>query len=312
MDIPSENSGDLPSQKRILTVGTFDGVHLGHQKILQQIIQVGKEQNLLSTVISFEPHPRLFFNPSDDLALLTTTKEKIDKLTEIGIKEVIIIPFDKTFSNLSPFDYLKAFIKEKFNTQILVIGYDHSFGKGRVGNESMAKEIGKELDFEVIKIGPRSFDDAIISSTKIRKAIANGNIELANNYLGYNYTLTGKIIEGQKLGRTIGFPTANILLEPNKKALPKTGVYIVKSYLNGIYFWGMMNIGYKPTVSEENKLSVEVHFLEFDKEIYDHTISIEVLYYLRNEQKFSSIEELQKQIKVDFYDTLQYIKEQEF
>ncbi len=312
MDNPSDKHADQPPSQRILTVGTFDGVHLGHQKILHQMVELAKENHLIPTVISFEPHPRLFFNPNDTISLLNTTEEKIHLLKQFGVEDVFIIPFEKEFSELSPKAYLKTIIKERYATKILVLGYDHTFGKGRTGNEALARELAPELGLEILKIDAKQFDETTISSTKIRKALQEGDLELANNYLGYNYQFQGKVIEGKQLGRTIGFPTANIERLHPQKALPKRGVYIVKSTIAGTTYWGMMNIGVRPTVSQGKEQTIEVHFLEFDQTIYNQVLTLEVVSFLREEEKFNSIEALQKQLKEDFYDTLQYIKEQEF
>jgi riboflavin kinase/FMN adenylyltransferase len=285
-------------KKTILTLGTFDGVHIGHTAILKKLTQHTQNGKFESAVLTFFPHPRMILQENTDLKLLNTISEKIDLLGKIGIENLIIHPFDQSFSQLSAEEFVKTILVNQLHIQKIIIGYDHRFGKNRTANIDDLVAFGQQYGFEVEQISVQEINAISVSSTKIRKALDEGNISLANNYLGYNYFLTGKIIRGKQLGRTIGFPTANLQLEETYKLIPKNGVYVVSATIEGKTTFGMMNIGFNPTV-EGKELSLEVHFLDFDQDIYDQTIRISFLHRIRSEEKFPSVEFLKIQLEKD-------------
>lgn len=285
----------------VLTIGTFDGVHLGHQKILQMLNEEAKKIGGESVLFTFYPHPRMVLFPdSHGLKLIQTQEEKIEKLEKMGLQNLIILPFTKEFSNLSATEFVENYLVNRLHVKNLVIGYDHQFGKNREGSLEFLKSISSSYNFEVIEISAKEIDDVNISSTKIRTAIENGEISIVNMYLGQPFQLKGKVVKGKELGRIIGFPTANIQLESDLKILPKIGVYAVEIILpNKTLCRGMMNIGIRPTVSNENSLSIEVHIFDFNENLYDTFIVVRLLSYIRSEQKFSSVDELKKQLQQD-------------
>jgi riboflavin kinase/FMN adenylyltransferase len=286
------------TKKTIVTIGTFDGVHIGHQKIIQNLIQNAYGSNCESLILTFFPHPRMVLQENSDIKLLNTIGEKSTLLDKLGIDNLIIHPFDKVFSMLTAEEFVKNILVDVLNIQKIIIGYDHRFGRNRLANINDLIFYGAQFGFEVEQISAQEIDSVSISSTKIRNAIIEGNISLANDYLGYNYVLNGTVIKGKQLGRTIGFPTANLKIEEDYKLIPKNGAYIVKSSINQKTVFGIMNIGINPTVNGE-KLSVEVHFIDFDSDLYNSKITVSVLRRIRDEQKFDSIELLKKQIQKD-------------
>ena len=296
-----------PYKKSIITIGTFDGVHIGHQKIIKKMVQNGQDLDLKTVILTFFPHPRMVLNGNSDIKLLNTINEKSLLLEKNGIQNLIVQKFDDAFSNLSPEDFVKKILIDQLNIQKIIIGHDHRFGKNRAAGIDDLIELGYKYNFEVEQISVQEIDDIAVSSTKIRNAIIDGNISLANNYLGYNYQLTGNVINGKKLGRTIGFPTANIYVSENYKLIPKNGVYVVKSFIQNKTVFGLMNIGIKPTF-EENKLTIEVYFIDFEGDLYNQNLTIEILEYIRKEQKFDSIESLKTQIETDKRKALEFIE----
>ena len=296
-----------PYKKSIITIGTFDGVHIGHQKIIKKMVQNGQDLDLETVILTFFPHPRMVLNGNSDIKLLNTINEKSLLLEKNGIQNLIVQKFDDAFSNLSPEDFVKKILIDQLNIQKIIIGHDHRFGKNRAAGIDDLIELGYKYNFEVEQISVQEIDDIAVSSTKIRNAIIDGNISLANNYLGYNYQLTGNVINGKKLGRTIGFPTANIYVSENYKLIPKNGVYVVKSFIQNKTVFGLMNIGIKPTF-EENKLTIEVYFIDFEGDLYNQNLTIEILEYIRKEQKFDSIESLKTQIETDKRKALEFIE----
>ena len=295
------------TKKTIVTLGTFDGVHIGHNAILDKICKVAKHENLESIILTFFPHPRKIVSNNYDIKLLNTIEEKSVLLEKIGIQNFIIHPFDKTFSELSPREFVTQVLVEKLNIQKIIIGHDHKFGKDRAADFNDLINFGKEFGFEVEEISAQQINEVSVSSTKIRNSLLEGNISLANKYLGYPYILTGNVVKGNQLGRTIGFPTANIEIPEDYKLIPKNGVYIVTANVNDETVFGMMNIGVKPTL-EENKLSIEVHLLDFDKDIYNQKIRVHILERLRDEQKFESFEALKLQLEVDKQNTIHFFE----
>ena len=295
------------TKKTIVTIGTFDGVHIGHQKIIEKLIQETKTADCESLILTFFPHPRMVLHEASSIKLLNTINEKSGFLKKMGLDNLVIHPFDKEFSNLSAEEFVKTILVDSFNIQKIIIGYDHRFGKNRAANIDDLIAFGDKYGFEVEQISAQEVDSVSVSSTKIRDAIANGTMAVANEYLGYNYLLSGKIIKGKQLGRTIGFPTANIKIEENYKLIPKNGVYIVKSIIQEKTVFGIMNIGLNPTVNGED-LSIEVHFLDFDIAIYNTEITVSVIDRIRDEQKFSSIDLLKAQIQKDKNYAISYIE----
>lgn len=293
--------------KTIVTIGTFDGVHVGHQKILQKITQLAKEENCESVVLTFFPHPRMVLQQDNSIKLLNTLSEKEELFQNIGIDHLIIHPFNEEFAQLSAEDFVKTILVDQLNIKKIVIGYDHRFGKNRSADLNDLITFGAKYNFEVEQISAEEINKNAVSSTKIRNSLLDGNIEMANSYLGYHYNFTGIIVKGKQLGRTIGFPTANISIKENYKLLPKNGVYIVRTKIEDKSYFGMMNIGTRPTVDGTTQ-SVEAHILDFNKEIYNSFITVEVLKFIRDEQKFESLDHLKAQIEKDKVFTIFFTK----
>ncbi|WP_369752734.1 bifunctional riboflavin kinase/FAD synthetase [Flavobacterium sp. WC2409] len=294
-------------KKTILTLGTFDGVHVGHKKILERIIQNTANKKYESLVLTFFPHPRMVLQEQSEIKLLNTIPEKINLLEKIGIENLVIHPFDETFSRLTAEEFVSTVLVDQFHIHKIIIGHDHRFGRNRTANIDDLINFGKQYGFEVEQISVQEINDLSVSSTKIRNALLEGNMNLANEYLGYDYFLTGTIFKGKQLGRTIGFPTANLKIEENYKLIPLNGVYIVKSTIAQKTVYGMMNIGFNPTVKGES-LSIEIHYLDFDADLYDQKVTVSILKYLRPEEKFDSVDTLKKQLQKDKEATIAYIK----
>ena len=287
------------SKKTILTLGTFDGVHIGHKKILDKLTQSTENGLYESLVLTFFPHPRMVLQEQSEIRLLNTIDEKTSLLAESGIQNLIIHPFDETFSRLTAEEFVRDILVKCFKIHKIIIGYDHRFGRNRTANIDNLIEFGQEYGFEVEQISAQEIQDVSVSSTKIRLALHEGNIELANQYLGYSYSLTGTVTEGKKLGRTIGFPTANLHIKEDYKLIPQNGAYVVKSQFKGNWIYGMMNIGYNPTVDNEAAQKIEIHFFDFNENLYESDLKIELLHYLRAEEKFDSVATLTAQLQTD-------------
>lgn len=296
-----------PSKKTIVTLGTFDGVHLGHTAILDKICTIAKQENLESVLLTFFPHPRLIISNDSEIKMLNTMAEKAMLLEQKGIQNFIIHPFDKLFSELSPREFVGQVLIKQLNIQKIIIGYDHKFGKNRAADFNDLIVFGKEFGFEVEEISAKQVNEVSVSSTKIRDSLLEGKVSLANEYLGYAYMLSGIVVKGNQLGRTIGFPTANIEIPESYKLIPKYGVYLVTAIVNKKAVFGMMNIGIKPTLGG-NLLSIEVHLLHFSEDIYGQKIQVNVIERLREEQKFESLEALKLQLEVDKINALQYFE----
>jgi riboflavin kinase/FMN adenylyltransferase len=279
-------------------LGTFDGVHIGHKKILERITQNTENGKYESLVLTFFPHPRMVLQEKSEIKLLNTIDEKIDLLEMAGIENLVIHPFDEKFSRLTAEEFVSTVLVKQFNIQKIIIGHDHRFGRNRTANIDDLIAFGKQYGFEVEQISAQEINDISVSSTKIRTALEEGDISLANEYLGYDYFLTGTIIKGKQLGRTIGFPTANLKIEENYKLIPRNGVYIVSSFINNERFFGMMNIGYNPTVGGENQ-SIEINFFDFNQDLYHQKITVSILQRIRSEQKFESVLLLKTQLEID-------------
>lgn len=300
------NIREYNNKKSVVTIGTFDGVHIGHKKILEKIIFNAKELNCESVVLTFFPHPRMVLQDNSVVQLLNTLDEKTLLLEKTGIDNLIIHPFNQEFSRLTAEEFVKEILVNQLNIRKIIIGYDHRFGRNRTANINDLIVFGKEYGFEVEQISAQEINDNAVSSTKIRNAILEGNITLANNYLGYNYFFSGIVVKGKQLGRTIGFPTANIKINEDYKLIPKNGVYIVKSNYDKKTIFGLINIGTRPTVDGTNQ-TIEVFYLDFDKTIYDESLTIEIIEFIRDEQKFDSLNDLKNQINEDKIFAVNYI-----
>lgn len=290
---------------KVLSLGMFDGVHLGHISIINQLKEKAKEKGLQTTLLSFWPHPRKVFNPNDELKLLTTLDEKISLLEKSDIDLLFLKKFDEEFRNLTGEEFIRQILVEKLNAKSIIIGHDHVFGKNKSGNFELLQKLSTELGYEVAQLDAVKEGEFNISSTKIRNCLGNGNIIGANKMLGYHYSISGKVIDGKKLGRTIGYPTAN--LEINElKLLPKKGAYIVEVFVKNKFYKGMLSIGTNPTVNGE-KLTVEVYILDFNEDIYGENITINFRDFLHEEIKFESLEKLIERLDEDKKLTENYI-----
>lgn len=283
----------------VVTIGTFDGVHIGHQKIIKRIVEIAKKKDLQALVLTFFPHPRMVVQNDSSIKLINTIDEKAKQLESMGVNHLVIKKFTKSFSRLSALEYVRDVLVNKLKVKHIIVGYDHHFGRNRTANIEDLKEYGEFYGFKVTEIMPQEVDDVAVSSTKIRNALFKGDVKNANKFLGYNFSLTGKIEKGRGIGSTIDFPTANINIEESYKLIPHSGVYLVKAIIKGVNVFGMMNIGNNPTVSDDIRTNVEVHFFDFSNDIYGEVIKVELLDYLRNEIKFPSVLALKEQLKKD-------------
>ncbi|MBT8232256.1 MAG: bifunctional riboflavin kinase/FAD synthetase [Bacteroidia bacterium] len=287
-------------ENAVITIGSFDGVHIGHQKIISRLKQLSNETNSENFLITFDPHPRSVIYPKDKtLRLLSSRKEKIALFEKYGLDNVVIIPFTIEFSQISAQEYIDKFLVKYFKPKYIVIGYDHKFGINRSGDLQLLNSVKNKYGFEVIEIPKQEIDEITISSTKIRNAIINGNLSGANTLLNHPYSLSGKVIYGRKLGTEIGFPTANLKPEEPKKLIPKDGIYACKIEINGDVYKGMLYIGDIPTIGTDNPKSIEVNIFDFDQDIYGERISVKILRFLREDQKFEGLNDLKKQLKKD-------------
>jgi riboflavin kinase / FMN adenylyltransferase len=282
----------------IVTIGTFDGVHIGHKEILKKLTSEATRLNLDSVILTFFPHPRMVLQKESDIKLINTIDERIAIFSKTNLDHLIIHPFTKEFSNLSAEAYVKNVLVDGLNVKKIIIGYDHRFGKNRTANIEDLKRFGDQFGFEVEEISAQELDDVAVSSTKIRRALDNGDLETANNYLGYPFMLNGTVVKGKGIGKTISFPTANLEIKETYKLIPKNGVYVVKSELDGNETFGLMSIGTNPTVGGTSR-TIETYFLDAEKDLYGQTIEIALLAKIREEETFDSLESLQKAIKND-------------
>ena len=285
-------------EKTFVTIGTFDGVHFGHQRILEKLVSDAKKAGKKSILLTFFPHPRMVLQKDSSLELINTIEERKNLLAKTGLDYLIIHPFSKEFSRLTALAFVREILVNQLNVSKLCIGYDHHFGKNREGNITQLQEYSKLYDFDIEEIPAQDIDDVSVSSTKIRKALAEGNVKTANTYLGYSFMLNGNVVNGKQLGGKIGFPTANIDVEEAYKLIPKTGVYVVRSTIKDEIIYGMMNIGKRPTVDGKHQ-TIEVHFFDFNQDLYEQSLTVELLYFLRDEHKFDSVEHLISQLQKD-------------
>jgi riboflavin kinase/FMN adenylyltransferase len=285
-------------QNSAITIGTFDGVHIGHRKILQRLINNAKELDLRSSVLTFFPHPRMVLQKDSDIKLLNTLEEKQQIMEGMGLDCLIVHPFTLSFSRLSATEFVREILVNQLGIKKIIIGYDHRFGRNRNANINDLITFGNTFDFEVEEIPAQLIDDVSVSSTKIRKALEEGDVKTANTYLGYAYLLTGTVKKGKGLGKQLDFPTANLHIEETYKLIPKNGVYVVRAKLNHQLVHGMMNIGFNPTVDGKTR-SKEIHFFDFDRDLYDQKIQVELLDRIRDEIKFESVQALRDQLQKD-------------
>lgn len=287
--------------KPVVTIGTFDGLHLGHQKVLARLIEFARSHGGESVVFTFYPHPRLVTAPREtNLRLLTTLEEKKELFAQSGIDHLIVFPFTKEFSQLTYSEFVEQVLVEKMHTHCLVVGYDHRFGKNREGGFEYLQNCAEKFGFEIEKLEVLLVDEAHVSSTRIREALEKGDVALANKFLGYRFTLHGTVVEGQRVGRKLGFPTANIVASDPHKLIPGYGVYAVEVMISGKKYGGMLNIGSRPTFNKNaDNRSIEVHIFDFSGDIYNKEITLIFVGKLRDEQKFSGVEALTEQLKED-------------
>jgi riboflavin kinase/FMN adenylyltransferase len=287
-----------PVQPSVVTIGTFDGVHIGHRKILDRLIEDAKSLGLQSTLLTFFPHPRLVLQQDSGIKMLNSISEKIEILQSLGLDCLVIQPFTEEFSRLTATEYVRDILVNTMKAKKIIIGYDHRFGRNRTANIQDLIDFGLLYGFEVAEIPAQEIDDVSVSSTKIRNALAEGDLETANHYLGYPYMLSGTVKRGKGLGKTIGFPTANLEPDSEYKLIPAKGVYLVKVNVAGHLAFGMMNIGLNPTV-DGHSLHLEVHVFDLNQNLYDQAIRVHLLERIRDEQKFESIDDLKFQLRLD-------------
>jgi riboflavin kinase/FMN adenylyltransferase len=295
-------------KESIVTIGTFDGVHLGHQKIINKLIGIANEERLQALVLTFFPHPRTIVQEDASIKLINSIDEKAGLMKSYGVDHLVVKAFTKEFSRLTALEYVRDVLVNKLHVKHIIVGYDHHFGRNRTANINDLKEYGAFYGFKVTEIDAHEVGDVAVSSTKIRAALTKGDIITANHFLGYNFMLTGLVVKGQGLGKTIQFPTANLKIEESYKLIPKKGVYLVQSVIDAQLVYGMMNIGTNPTVSDADKISVEVFFFDFDQSIYGQVLIIQLLDRIRDEIKFPKIEDLKLQLESDSQKAINRIK----
>ncbi len=303
----------------VVTIGTFDGVHYGHQKIIKRLCELAKSTGGESVILTFFPHPRMIIDPENqDLKLINTINEKAKILADLGVDHLIITPFTRDFSNLTATEYIKEILVNQIGTKQIIVGYDHRFGKDRKGGMNDLIALSKVYDYAIEEIPEQDVNDVAVSSTKIRTAVLEGNVSLAAEYLGYNFSINGPVIKGDKIGRTIGFPTANIFVEETYKLIPSDGIYAVTIEMNAeagvrssdtqiVTYKGMAYIGQRPTINGMTR-NIEVNIFDFDREIYGQNIKMNFLKFLRHDVKFTGLEALTAQLHEDKVETLNFFK----
>jgi riboflavin kinase/FMN adenylyltransferase len=297
-------------ENAVVTIGTFDGVHFGHQKIIRRLCELAKATGGESVILTFFPHPRLIIDPENqNLKMINTIDEKAKILAGLGVDHLIITPFTRDFSNLSPAEYIKQILVDSIGIKNLIVGYDHRFGKDRLGGMADLQKFAGLNDFAIEEIAEQDINDVAVSSTKIRTALLDGDVALAATYLGYHFSIHGRVIKGDKIGRTIGFPTANIFVEETYKLIPSDGIYAVTVELNRVSYRGMAYIGQRPTINGMTR-NIEVNIFDFNEEIYGQLISMNFLKFLRHDVKFTGLEALKDQLHADKLATLKYFEEE--
>lgn len=303
------NLNALNNQESVVTIGTFDGVHIGHQKIIKRLISTGKQYGLKSVILTFFPHPRMVLQKDSNIKLINTIQERHDILSGLGLDYLLIKEFTHQFSRLSAEDFVKQILVDKLHAKKVIIGYDHRFGRNRNADITDMKVFGETYGFQVEEISAQDVDEVSVSSTKIRKALMEGDVTKANSYLGYRFMLSGTVSKGKGLGKQLGFPTANIKIKEDYKLIPKQGAYIVSSKIKGNEVYGMMNIGTNPTVNGKQQ-TIEVHFFDFDANIYGEDIQVDLIKRIRDEKKFESVEALKHQLALDKAMAIDFISKQ--
>lgn len=291
---------NLPKLKNaVITIGTFDGVHMGHRQIINKLLEEAKKVNGESVIITFHPHPRKVVSSAIlGIRLINTLDEKIGVLADLGVDHLVIVPFTDAFANQSAEDYVRNFIHEKFHPHTIIIGYDHRFGRERLGDYRLLEKLALQYGFNIKEIPKHILEEIAISSTNIREAVLHNDIDIANKLLGYTFFFEGKVVHGNKLGRQLGYPTANLETNDPEKIIPGDGIYAVYAEVDDIKYKGMMSIGFRPTVDGKKRV-IEVNIFDFNKDIYGKTLKVYVKKFLRAEVKFNSLEELVKQIDQD-------------
>ncbi len=296
----------VKDENTVLTIGTFDGIHKGHQVLFEKLKRYSSKNNLRNVVITFEPHPRTVVS-NFDIKLLTTLDEKSEILSQLKIENLLVINFTKEFAKQSSEEFITDIICNKIGVKHIIIGHDHKFGKDRNGNDNALIELGIKNNFTVERVEPVKYGDEIISSTKVRNALLNGEIKKTNNFLGRSYCFHGTIVKGVSRGTILGFPTANIEVEEENKLIPKNGVYVVKVIVENEIVYGVMNVGLRPTFADTLSVVIEAHLFEFNKDVYGKAIKVEILKRIRDEKKFNNKEELIYQIGKDKKEAIQFV-----
>lgn len=295
-------------RQTVVTIGTFDGVHAGHRKIIDRLVNSANANNLDSVVLTFFPHPRMVLQKESDIKLINTIEERKQLLDQTGIDHLVVHPFTHQFSRLTALEFVRDILVNKLRAKKIIIGYDHRFGRNRTADINDLKQFGKEFGFEVEEISQQDVEQVAVSSTKIRKALLDGRVEQANIYLQSEFTLKGTVVRGRGIGKDLGYPTANMEIPEDYKLIPKNGVYVVRSVLDGQTIFGMMNIGTNPTVGGKEQ-TIETYFFDLDKDLYGKEFTIEMLVRIRDEKKFNSLQELKIAMKQDQAFSSQYIKD---
>lgn len=297
------------SKGAVVTIGTFDGVHQGHQKILKRVVKRAQNDHLTSVLLTFFPHPRMVLQPEHDLKLINTIDERIQLSANQGIENIVIHPFSKEFSRTTAEDYVKDILVDRLRAKVVVIGYDHRFGINRSASIKELKQFAVDFDFEVIEISKKEVEEVAVSSTKIRTTLEKGAIEKTNKYLNRDFSIHGTVISGKKIGRTIGYPTANLAVSESYKLIPALGVYITSSFINGEHVYGMTNIGTNPTVSNGSVQTIETYYLDFKGDLYDRQMELFFHKRLRSEAKFDNLPALVASMKLDEENTRAYAQQ---
>ena len=308
MEIHKGASAFKSDKPTVVTIGTFDGVHAGHQKIIKRLVDSARANNLESVILTFFPHPRMVLQKESGIKLINTIEERTDILEQSGIDHLVIHPFTMQFSRLTAREFVKEILVEKLRAKKVIIGYDHRFGRNRTANINDLKKFGAEFDFEVEEITRQDIEEVAVSSTKIRTALEEGRVEKANNYLRHPFSLKGEVVKGRGLGKEFNYPTANINIAEDYKLIPKNGVYVVRSFIEWETYFGMMSIGTNPTVGGTSR-TIESFFFKLDKDLYGKRLKIDLLIRIRDEKKFNSVEELKLAMKQDEAFSKQYIKD---
>lgn len=292
----------------VITIGTFDGVHAGHQKIIERLVESAKVSQLESAILTFFPHPRMVLQKDGEIKLINTIEERKQLLERSGIDHLIVHPFTQQFSRLTALEFVRDILVNKLKAKKVIIGYDHRFGRNRTADINTLKDFGKQFDFEVEEIKKQDVENVAVSSTKIRKALLEGRVETANIFLQHPFMLTGTVVKGKGMGKEFGYPTANLFIEEEYKLIPKNGVYVVRAVIDEVQYFGMMSIGTNPTVGGTKK-TIETYFFQLDMDLYGRKLQVEMLSWIREEKKFDSVEDLKRAMKQDESFSTEFIRD---